>query len=69
MELTSTIHCPNCGFKKTEVLPTTVCQITYTCARCHQALRPKRGDCCVYCSYGSAPCPSKQQERLARGEV
>ena len=47
MELTSTIHCPICGFEKTEVLPTTTCQIVYTCARCHETLRPKRGDCCV----------------------
>ncbi|WP_430623644.1 GDCCVxC domain-containing (seleno)protein [Marivirga lumbricoides] len=23
-------------------------------------LKPKEGDCCVYCSYGSAPCPPVQ---------
>ncbi|WP_460691977.1 GDCCVxC domain-containing (seleno)protein [Neomicrococcus lactis] len=21
------------------------------------------GDCCVFCSYGTVPCPPKQQER------
>ena len=23
-------------------------------------LGPKKGNCCVYCSYGTNPCPSKQ---------
>ncbi|MGB5185335.1 MAG: GDCCVxC domain-containing (seleno)protein [Xanthobacteraceae bacterium] len=23
-------------------------------------LRPKPGDCCVFCPYGSVPCPSIQ---------
>jgi hypothetical protein len=26
-------------------------------------LRPKAGDCCVFCSYGSVPCPPIQAER------
>jgi hypothetical protein len=26
-------------------------------------LRPKPGDCCVFCSYGSVPCPPIQAER------
>ena len=29
------------------------------------ALRPKPGDCCVFCSYGSVPCPPVQMERSA----
>jgi hypothetical protein len=24
-------------------------------------LSPKAGDCCVFCSYGSVPCPPVQQ--------
>ena len=24
-------------------------------------LKPKEGHCCVFCSYGDAPCPSIQQ--------
>ncbi|MDD2796322.1 MAG: GDCCVxC domain-containing (seleno)protein [Acidocella sp.] len=30
-------------------------------------LRPKPGDCCVLCSYGSVPCPPIQLERQAGG--
>jgi PAS domain S-box-containing protein len=30
------------------------------CAGCGALLRPKPGDCCVFCSYGSVPCPPIQ---------
>jgi hypothetical protein len=26
-------------------------------------LKPKQGDCCVFCSYGSVPCPPIQQSQ------
>jgi hypothetical protein len=29
-------------------------------AGCHALVRPKAGDCCVFCSYGSATCPPMQ---------
>ncbi len=56
----SDITCPHCGFKKTETLPTDVCVIKYTCQSCKKDIVPKAGDCCVYCSYGTHKCPSKQ---------
>jgi hypothetical protein len=59
---TSEITCPECGFTKTEVLPTDVCTIVYTCEKCQTELTPKEGDCCVYCTYGTHKCPSKQTE-------
>jgi hypothetical protein len=30
-------------------------------------LRPKQGDCCVFCSYGTVPCPPVQEAK-ANGE-
>lgn len=60
VELQSTITCPNCGTKKTETMPTDACQFFYQCENCKTTLRPKQGDCCVYCSYGTVKCPSKQ---------
>ncbi len=33
------------------------------CAGCGTKLKPKPGDCCVFCSYGSVPCPPIQAER------
>jgi hypothetical protein len=61
----STLTCPNCGFAKVETMPTDACQARYECEGCHALLRPKPGDCCVYCSYGSVRCPPMQE--LGRG--
>ncbi|NWG88041.1 MAG: hypothetical protein HXY26_11130 [Hydrogenophilaceae bacterium] len=61
----STITCPHCGHAKSERMPTDACQWFYECENCHQVLRPKPGDCCVYCSYGTVPCPPIQQSRAA----
>ena len=58
--LVSTITCPHCGAKRIETMPTDACQFFYECAGCGALLRPKPGDCCVFCSYGTVPCPSRQ---------
>jgi hypothetical protein len=58
--LDSVITCPHCGTKKTERMPVDACQIVYECTGCGVNLRPKEGDCCVFCSYGSVRCPSVQ---------
>lgn len=60
VELRSTITCPNCGHKKEEFMPTDACQFFYECENCKQVLKPKPGDCCVYCSYGTVKCPPIQ---------
>jgi len=36
------------------------CVFFHACAGCGTLLRPAPGDCCVFCSYGSAPCPPVQ---------
>ncbi|SDS46072.1 GDCCVxC domain-containing (seleno)protein [Christiangramia echinicola] len=59
--LESEISCPKCGHKKLEEMPTESCQFFYQCENCDSILRPKEGDCCVYCSYGSVTCPSIQE--------
>jgi hypothetical protein len=61
----STITCPICGTAKAETMPTDACQFFYECTGCGALLRPKPGDCCVFCSYGSVPCPPIQQRREA----
>jgi hypothetical protein len=55
--LQSEITCPLCGHRQTETMPTDACQFFYDCTGCGAVLKPKPGDCCVYCSYGSVPCP------------
>ncbi len=57
----SEITCPKCRNKKMETLPTDVCLIKYKCANCDTVLFPKEGDCCVFCTYGTHKCPSKQE--------
>ena len=59
----STITCPNCGYKKDEDMPTTACQFFYDCENCKVVLKPKEGDCCVFCSYGTVPCPPIQENK------
>lgn len=67
--LVSTITCPFCAHRKTETMPTDACQYFYDCAGCHAVLKPKPGDCCVFCSYGDAPCPPIQAERFFDAEA
>jgi hypothetical protein len=61
MQLNSTITCPACGHQSIETMPTDACQFFYVCGGCGARLKPKAGDCCVFCSYGSVPCPPVQE--------
>ena len=61
VELSSTITCPKCGHSQNENMPTDSCQWFYACTSCGEVLNPLQGDCCVFCSYGTVPCPSIQQ--------
>ena len=58
--LTSRLTCPTCQASSTETMPTDACVYFYECRHCGAMLRPKAGDCCVFCSYGSVPCPPIQ---------
>jgi hypothetical protein len=60
IELKSVITCPNCGHEAEETMPTDVCQYFFDCPNCASVLKPKAGDCCVFCSYGTVPCPPVQ---------
>ncbi|MGH8197674.1 MAG: GDCCVxC domain-containing (seleno)protein [Steroidobacteraceae bacterium] len=55
------LTCPQCGHISVESMPTDACVYFHECAGCHALLRPKPGDCCVFCSYGSVPCPPMQR--------
>ena len=60
-ELASVITCPACGHEKAETMPTTYCLYFYDCEGCGTQLKPLEGDCCVFCSYGTVPCPPVQE--------
>jgi len=59
--LQSTLTCPACGHASVETMPTDACRYFHECSSCKTLLRPTRGDCCVFCSYGSVPCPPAQK--------
>lgn len=61
--LQSILTCPECGHKKEETMPTNACQYFYECENCKILLRPTGNDCCVYCSYGTVPCPPIQLDQ------
>jgi hypothetical protein len=60
MILESVIRCPNCDNESSELMPVDACQFFYDCKRCGARLKPKDGDRCVFCSYGTVPCPPVQ---------
>lgn len=61
IDLQSTLTCPDCGHQAMEAMPTDACQFYYDCKSCGAVLRPKAGDCCVFCSYGTVKCPPIQR--------
>jgi hypothetical protein len=67
-KLQSTLICPKCGGHSTETMPTDACQFFYDCRHCGEVLRPLKGDCCVFCSYGDVSCPPIQ-EAAASGKA
>ncbi len=64
MKLKSKITCPDCGVSREKVMPTDRCLVTYNCTSCGALIKPIKGDCCVFCSYGTNPCPPMQDETV-----
>jgi hypothetical protein len=60
-KLQSTLTCPKCGHQATEAMPMDACVFFYDCKGCEERLKPLPGSCCVFCSYGSVPCPPIQE--------
>lgn len=58
--LQSTLRCPHCGHAETLDMPTDACVFFHECAGCGAVVRPRTGDCCVFCSFGSQVCPPMQ---------
>lgn len=60
----STITCPNCGHQSDITLDDDSCVHFYKCEKCGNIMKPKKGECCVSCSYGSVKCPTMQKVML-----
>ena len=57
----SRLTCPHCGSTEELEMPPDACQFFHQCGSCKTVLRPRTGDCCVFCSYGDLECPFLQQ--------
>ena len=66
-DLSVTLTCPECGHKAADTMPTDRCVFFFECSGCHAIVKPKKGDCCVYCSYGDKRCPPMQDGRPCPG--
>jgi len=59
---TATLTCPECGTAQRTEMPTDARQFFHECVSCHAVLKPRSGDCCVFCSYADVKCPSMQAD-------
>ncbi|SHJ95356.1 hypothetical protein SAMN05444000_1165 [Shimia gijangensis] len=66
-ETQSTLTCPHCKHTEVFEMPTDACQWFLECPGCHEVLKPQKGDCCVFCSYGTVPCPPIQDGQACCG--
>jgi len=64
IKFSSTLVCPACGKSEKLTMRSDSCQYYYECKACGAMLKPKSGDCCVFCSYGDIPCPPIQRKIL-----
>lgn len=60
------LACPMCGEKQKATMPINACQHFYKCQKCGEMLKPKEGDCCMFCSYADTKCPPKQLEQQGK---
>lgn len=60
VQKTSVLTCPACGASSEEEMPLDACTYFYECRGCGQLLKPNKGDCCVFCSFGTVKCPPVQ---------
>ena len=65
--LYGTVTCPRCRTRTEDAMPTDACAYFWDCPACGTTLKPKAGDCCIFCSYGDVPCPPVQLESEGGG--
>jgi hypothetical protein len=55
------LTCPHCKETLTLQMPLDFCLIRYQCEKCEKYITPKKGDCCIFCSYSNKKCPPMQK--------
>ncbi len=57
----ATLRCPVCERESQELMPDDACVHFYECPGCQTVLRPRSGECCVFCSYAGTVCPPRRR--------
>lgn len=60
---TTRLTCPMCGQVQVLEMPSDACQYFFECSHCYALLKPRPGDCCIFCSYADVACPPRQQAK------
>jgi divalent metal cation (Fe/Co/Zn/Cd) transporter len=60
---TSVLTCPQCQHSQAAPMPEDSCLYFYECENCGEVIKPKEGDCCVHCSYGTEACPPVKAQK------
>lgn len=60
IRLDARITCPECASEAEVTMPEDACQYFWECPACGAVLKPRQGDCCVFCSYADVACPVVQ---------
>jgi len=61
IHLETDITCPECSETATVTMPEDACVYFWECPECGSIVKPQEGDCCVFCSYSTEPCPPVQR--------
>ncbi|HFQ15066.1 MAG TPA: hypothetical protein ENK41_01820 [Rhodobacteraceae bacterium] len=61
IEYHTVLTCPHCGHRSRQSMPDLQTLTRWNCNNCHTDIQPRPGECCVFCSFGSVPCPDAQR--------
>ncbi len=66
ISLDSVITCYSCGSMHQEIMSQRkrTPMLSYSCSDCGENLEVTPQDQCIYCTYGSNPCPATQKKEL-----
>jgi hypothetical protein len=64
IEIFSTLTCPACGYQAEFQMPLHARKKFFQCANCHSHFESNKDKCCIFCSYGSVPCPNAQMKKI-----
>jgi hypothetical protein len=56
-----------CDHTEEFAMPRYAARTWYKCGGCGTVYRTGKGECCIFCSYGSTPCPDAQRLLLRSG--